>query len=890
MIGEFIAHYRIIGKLGEGGMGAVYRASDTKLGRDVAIKVLPDAFANHADRLVRFTREAQVLASLSHPNIATIHGIEDGAIVMELVDGQTLAERVENGPLPVDEVLPIARQIAEALEAAHERNVIHRDLKPANIKITPEGTVKVLDFGLAKLADPREATDSAQSAPTVVKGHSPTMAGMIMGTAEYMSPEQAAGRPVDKRTDIWSFGVVLWEMLTGRRLFEGETASHTLADVLRAPIDFGRLPSETPRPVQELVRRCLERDAKRRLRDIGEARIAIESVGKEPDARRAASRPASLLVPWSFAGMMAIVAAIVSLVHFRQTALPAPAIRFSIPFPQGSTLGFGGELSPDGKYLAYSSLADGRSELWVRGLASEQARLLLREPLGAGTGGSYPFWSPDSRWLAYVNGGKLKKVDTRAASASPLVICECVRTFRGGTWNADGVILLAPSAASGLIRVPASGGPAVPVTNLDANTQSLHRFPSFLPDGRHFLYFVGSGHRDLQGVYVGDLRGGASSKRIADSDSHAVFVARYPGSSLGHLLYSKDQTLRAVPFDAGRQAVTDEPAVLAKGVGQVNARGAFSAARHGVLAYWAGEAFPSVELKWYGRDGKVLESLTRANELPAGISTGMSLSRDNRRVAIGIGTTATGSNRIWVLDFDQKGVRPIASDQARFIAPVWSPDSKQLAFGYADSGVFHLGVQTSAQAGAPELLLSTPSNVWPRDWSPDGSILAYEMDGSNGIESWVMSLPDRKKHSWMKAIQVQFAPGAANPWWIAYSSNETGRQQVYVESFTRDGRRAGRAQISTEGGTEPRWRADGRELYYRSGDGKLMAVSVRPDFTTSAPTALFAAPALSSGSIYFGHRFASSADGKRFLFAALPGTLSREPLSVVVNWQEELAR
>jgi eukaryotic-like serine/threonine-protein kinase len=888
MIGQFIAHYKITGKLGEGGMGAVYRASDTKLGREVAIKVLPDSFSNDADRLLRFTREAQVLASLNHPNIATIHGVEDCAIVMELVDGPTLADRLENGALPVEEILPIARQIAEALEAAHERNVIHRDLKPANIKITPEGTVKVLDFGLAKLVDGQDNTGPSQSAPTRVKGQSPTMAGTIMGTAEYMSPEQAAGKATDKRTDIWAFGVVLWEMLTGQHLFDGETVSHTLADVLRAPIDCNKLPPTTQGAIRNLVMRCLERDVKRRLRDIGEARIALEGADRQPDPAPATSSARSSRLAWGAAAVMGLIAGLISVVHFRESPSPARVIRLSIPAPDGVSFRYGAELSPDGRYVAYRSVTKGQFTLWVRPLDSSVPRAVSQED-GMTDTLTYPFWSPDSRWIGYASAGKLKKVDVTAASPSPLAICTCVGNFRGATWSRDGVILFAPSVSSGLLRVAASGGDPVPVTTVEVNTQLHHRFPHFLPDGRHFLFFIGSGQKARQGVYLGDLQQGGEPTRVLESDSHTVFVPRTPGSSSGHLLFSKDNTLRAVPFDTARLAVSGEPVVVAKGVDQLNSRGAFSASAQGMLAYWTGEAYAPIGLKWYGRDGRVLESLPQADELPKGVLTGMSLSRDNRRLAVGVGRTAGGFNRIYLVGLDQRSARPIGSDQRQAVGPVWSPDAKHLAFGYSDGGAIHPTVQDPDQASAPQALLKTPATAWPREWSSNGEILVYHVQRESRTETWAMSLPDKKTERWPDTHQLQIAPASANPWWVAYISNETGRQEVYLESFTRDGKRDGRTQISTRGGTDPRWRADGRELYFLAG-GKLMAASVRPDFTAADPIPLLEAPPLPNPSIFGSHRFAPSTDGKRFLFATVPEARETEPLSVVVNWQEGLVR
>lgn len=499
MIGESIAHYRITAKLGEGGMGAVYRATDTKLSREVAIKVLPDAFASDADRLMRFTREAQVLASLNHPNIATIYGIEERAIVMELVEGPTLADRLEGGAIPLDEALAIARQIAAALEAAHEKGVIHRDLKPANIKVTPDGAVKVLDFGLAKLVDPNETSENPDLSPTVVRGHSPTIAGMIMGTAAYMSPEQARGAHVDKRADIWSFGVVLYEMLVGRQLFMGETVSDTLAAVLKTDPDWTILPSGTPEPVRRLLRRALQRDRKHRLPDIVVARLEIDDVmdGSPVEPTPIATAPPQ--TRWRlWAGTAAFLALLVltlGLLHFRATPPESRLMKLTVLPPDKTTFG-AMALSPDGRLLAFTAIeSSGRIQLWARRLDSLTAQLLAETNVAIP-----PFWSPDSRFIGYFADGKLKKIEASGGPAQ--TICPAA-SGRGGAWSRDGMILF--STFSGpLWGVPAAGGEPKAITILDASRQeSSHRWPFFLPDGKHFLYQISSSRPENSGIYVG---------------------------------------------------------------------------------------------------------------------------------------------------------------------------------------------------------------------------------------------------------------------------------------------------------------------------------------------------------------------------------------------------
>jgi serine/threonine-protein kinase len=555
---QSIAHYRITAKLGEGGMGEVWRATDTKLSREVAIKILPEAFAADPDRMARFTREAQVLASLNHPNIAAIHGVEERALILELVEGSTLAERITTGSILLDEALPIAKQIAEALEYAHDRGVIHRDLKPANIKVTPEGKVKVLDFGIAAVAQasaPGPADPS--SSPTLTMRA--TQMGVIMGTAAYMSPEQAAGKPVDKRSDIWSFGAVLWEMLMGKRLFEGETVSHTLADVLRAEIDFDKLPADTPATIRQLLRRCLDRDVKNRLRDIGEARVAIQCYLANP-----VSAPEAI-VQKRQAWRLAIAASIgiLAFIHFRDRPAVTDVLRFQFAPPEKTTYDEHVAVSPDGRRVIFSALGgDGVPRLWVHSFDSPDSHPL------SGTEGvtlrSHSFWSWDSRFVAFQTGGyggsgKLNRIDV--SGGPPQTICsDLPGSLAGGFWSREGQIVLAVLAESrkGLLRVPASGGVASPLTTLDpAHGELDHVFPVLLPDEQHFIYHV-SARPDHAGIYLGSLNGNSQAlrgKRLLPDAEQAVFapsLASGASRDSGYLLFVRGNTLMAQPFDAGR--------------------------------------------------------------------------------------------------------------------------------------------------------------------------------------------------------------------------------------------------------------------------------------------------------------------------------------------------
>ncbi len=507
--GVRVGPYEILAPIGAGGMGEVYRAKDTKLKREVALKVLPDSFAGDPDRMARFQREAEVLASLNHPNIAAIYGVEERALVMELVPGSPL-----KGPLAVETALNYAKQIAEALEAAHEKGIVHRDLKPANIMVTPSGVVKVLDFGLAAVPISGDGAGDPTHSPTLTIAA--TQAGMIMGTAAYMSPEQAAGRPVDKRADVWSYGVVLWEMLSGERLFDGETISHTLADVLRAPIDFDKLPKETPRAIRDLLRRCLDRNVKNRLRDIGEARIAIQNVGKEPEATaNATPAPRFQWVAWSAGGVFLLTTLGVSLLYFRQTPPQQAALRLSVSLPYNFVLAYLA-LSPDGRTVAISS-GGAQAKLWLRTLDSFDLR-----PLSNTDYARHPFWSPDGHSLGFTADGKLKIMSATGGPATAL--CDA-GSGGGGTWNRDGVILF--GADKGPIeRVNAAGGACTPVTRIEPGM--VHHLPSFLPDGKHFLYNVQSEDPSKAGLYVAALDQPDGRKLLPDR-TNAMFVPRRKG-------------------------------------------------------------------------------------------------------------------------------------------------------------------------------------------------------------------------------------------------------------------------------------------------------------------------------------------------------------------------
>jgi eukaryotic-like serine/threonine-protein kinase len=856
-----IAHYRITTKLGEGGMGEVWRATDTKLGREVAIKILPDSFAADPDRMARFQREAQVLASLNHPNIAAIYGVEDRALVMELVEGENL-----KGPLPVDTVVLYARQIVDALEAAHEKGIVHRDLKPANVKVTPDGTVKVLDFGLAKTAE--QGSGDTRNSPTMTL--SATRAGIILGTAGYMSPEQAAGKVVDKRADIWSFGVVLWELLTGTRLFEGETTSHTLADVLRAPIDVGRLPKDTPASLRTLIGRCLERDVKKRLRDIGEARILLDCppapVADAPVAARAASK-----LPWAIAGVLLLWAGALALVHFREAAPETAVIRTYIPPPEKTTFNFTGGLSstgpvaisPDGRRMTFSvKSADGSSQLWLRPLDA-----LTAQPLAGTIDASHPFWSPDSRWIGFFAGNKLKKID--AAGGPPMTLCDAP-SGRGGTWNAAGAIVFEPSGNSlGLESVSAAGG--IPVR---LELDSPGRWPSFLPDGVHFVFSTGDT------VRVGAL-GSHKTTVLLESRTDAVYAQ-------GYLVYLRDDTLMAQPFDPKKLAFMGEAVPVGENVRSIGAqrRGVFSVSQNGLLAFQSGATIGTGALTWVDRTGKRLGIVGVPSEFYS-----VMLSPDGKRVVMSVLDPSTRAYDLWLFDLARQVRTRFTFDNSHtYVTGIWSPDGSSVAYALRRKSTMGIYRKAADLSGAEETLYTSQNTSIPSGWSPDGkTILNTEALTATASSSGIFRLPLGERKPVQLATNGIYPAGARfspDGRWIVYFATDASRQEVYAMPYPGPG---GKVQISSNGGTQARWRSDGKEIFYISRSGELTAVEVKSSATAlevGRVETLFGGLPSGGGPISYD----VAAGGQRFLVAMPTEQATPEPLTLVQNWTAGLKK
>jgi Tol biopolymer transport system component len=897
--GARLGVYEVTAPIGEGGMGQVYRARDTKLNRDVALKILPDSFATDPDRLARFTREAQTLASLNHPNIAHIHGLEEStevrALVMELVEGEDLSQRIAHGPIPIDEVLAIAKQIAEALEAAHEQGIIHRDLKPANIKVRPDGTVKVLDFGLAKAMEPTGAMAVSVSMSPTITTPAMTEAGMILGTAAYMAPEQARGKTVDKRADIWAFGVVVFEMLTGRRAFVGDDVSITLASVMMKEPEWSALPAATPMGLRRLLTRCLKKEPKARMRDIGEARLQIEELlGGAPEALSVPAMPRRLSLwqrarPWTSAGALALglVLIAVSFIALRRAGAVAPAtgpVTFTIAPPEN--MSFGGPrslgsgratqvaVSPDGQNIVFVAGASSGFQIWLRAVAT-----LATRPIPGTEGGVFPFWSPDSRSIGFFAAGKLKKV--QVAGGPAIVLCDA--TFaRGGSWSRDDVILFTPSTNGALYRVSSAGGAPTVVTTLDPTTgETNHRWPYFLPDGRHFLYTASVGTccpaSKPSMIRIGSLDPAEAAVTLFQGAESSVSYAS------GHLLFAKidDEMLMAQPFDLVARQLKGAAFPLSEHVSWEGSRyvGA-SASENGTLVYAHGDSQPR-RLTWFDRAGHALATLGDAAPYSSGSS--LALSRDEQRVAVAQATGKPENVDIWIVDLVRSGPsRRQTFDPGADASPVWSPDGTHIAFSSMRSGKISLHQKLVNETAVDELLLEGSGNIAPNDWSADGRYIAFEDRTSGNIDLWVLPLfGDRKP---FPLIRTEFAESQAgfapNGHWIAYSSNEGGERNVFVQPFPVTG---GKIQISRDGGSQPVWRADGRELFYLRSDGSLMAVPI--DATgqpAGVPEALFrtTVPIFNSSR----GQYAVTKDGKRFLTTASPEQPSVVPLTVVVNW------
>jgi Tol biopolymer transport system component len=847
--------------IGAGGMGEVYRATDTKLGRDVAVKVLPESFAQDADRMARFTREARVLAALNHPHIAQIYAVEDRALVMELVEGEPLL-----CPQPLEIALEYARQIADALETAHEKGITHRDLKPANIMVTPQGVVKVLDFGLAAVAQSSGADPSTSPTLTI----SPTQAGMILGTAAYMAPEQARGKVVDKRADIWAFGVVLYEMLTGEQLFQGETVSDTLASVLTKDPDLTRVPVK----VRRLLQGCLEKDLKSRLRDIGDVWRLLEETPLTP------ARAAKL--PWAIAGAAIVLAganAVWSWLHRAPTSA-AQAYSLEIVPPDGESLYQDARsgleaISPDGRTLAFIAESKGTRHIWLRPLDSPAARPLQGTELASGL-----FWSPDSRHLGFMTGYKLEHVEI--ATGAIKEICDAGGAISGASWNSSGTIVFAGPGRP-VRRVSADGGIPIPVTAIDRQRESSHHMPQFLPDGKHFLYWV-QGIRAVRGVYIGSLDVAPEKQRhtLILASPRAALYAELPGHSGGHVLFIRGTTLFAQSFDPNQLGLSGEPRVIAENVGGRGALAQFSASQTGLLAFSsAGNLNRSVTI--VSRDGTTVETLGKPNAFDS-----ERLSPDGRTLAVALRNE--DSIDIWLMDLVRGVPTRFTDDSALDLWQTWSPDGKELLFGSTRAGPSRMYRKPLAGNGTERLVQPTESSQYPVDWSRDGKAILYleRLDERSSMSLRLLPLGSGISPIPVATPVLQSRTSLSPSGdWVAFSSSESGTPEIYVQPIPgRGGTAVPKVRVSSTGGVNPAWSADGGELFFNSLDDRLMSVAVKYSgdrFEAAEPKQLFPLGGSSyfNGAIYW----EPIGNGQQFVVLRTAPVSGRDNrINVIINW------
>ncbi len=863
--GQTLSHYRILEKLGEGGMGEVYRAQDTHLGRQVAIKILPDLFSTDPERLARFEREARLLASLSHQNIAAIHGLEeaDGKrfIVMELAEGETLAKRIRRASLPADDALDVCRQIAEGLEAAHEQRIIHRDLKPGNVMVSGEGKVKILDFGLAKAF--QEELSPAEIAQSTTLTDGMTLPGVILGTAAYMSPEQAKGKPVDKRTDIWAFGCILYECLTGKRAFRGETVAETLAAVLHGEPDWDALPDPTPARIRDLLRRCLQRDADRRLRDIADARLEIEDAGIEapaPAGERRRSRHEA--IPWALAAFAIVAAVTLGVWEWsRRDDKGEPTLTHVLP-PADSVSCFrdGFAVSPDGRRIAFVSLSSrGERLLWVRSLDRTES-----SPLAGTEGASDPFWKPNGEEIAFYARGKLKRVSANGNSIE--IVSRASLMGRSGTWGASGMIAFA-GPLGGMARIAQAGG--------EAERLSIEgQFPFFLPDGSRFLYTAPS-------IFVGSLEDTALRRQIPGSDD--AHQAQWAAPDLVVFSRFSDRALVAQRIDIEQGRAVTAPRVLFERIHYPRGKPAFSVSRRAlaVLVQEPGEPHDERHrLLWLDRRGNVIRPMG-----PEGGYWWTKISHDGKRVAI------NPDNDAWVFDAASglgtrlTDARTRAESQAA--CPIWSPNDDRIIFHVPDLKGGDLLRELPVSGGPPRDIIAEPGiRSQATDWSRDGRYLAITHNRAS--PDLAVFDTQEQKLSMLSATEFNESDGQFSPdgHWIAYESDRTGRYEIYIQPFPGPG---GARRISHTGGMHPRWREDGRELFFVAPDWTVMAVEAKPQpsMDIGTPAALFR---MVMADIVGGLQspYDAAPDGQQFL-VIVPQS-APAPLTLIQYWAALLDR
>ena len=875
--GSRLDHYEIVELIGKGGMGEVYRAKDTRLPREAAIKISAQQFSE------RFSREAKIIAALNHPNISTLYDIGPNYLVMELVEGPTLADRIKQGALTLEEASAIARQIADALDYAHEKGVVHRDLKPGNVKIRPDGLVKVLDFGLAKVGGMPVAP--SEESPTITVGQ--TQAGMILGTAAYMAPEQAKGKEVDKRADIYAFGLVFYEMLSGVRPHQGDTLQETMASVLKDEPDLSRVPAQAHR----LLKRCLEKDPQKRLRHVGDVMSLLDDAevsraGLKPAATTA--QPRQWLWPALAAGVVVVAGAALALWAPWRLQPNLTPVRFEVAESDKMKFFAGGAMavSPDGHWMVFPATSDdGIRRYWLRSLETVEARSLQ------GTEGAFvpAAWSWDSRYIVFTAGdNKLKKVDIQGGP--PQTVADIPGALNGAVWTRDGVIIAGVTAVGQpLLRVSASGGVPTPMTVL-APSDSGHKYPQLLPDGRHFLYLRVSSDPNKVGIYAGSVDSKPeeqSQQRLLATNREAYYAAPTNGG-MGRLIFLRDSTLMAQPFDPARLQLSGEPAAIADGVDSFTGAsyGLFSVSDTGALVYRTG-AGSKLVTAWFDQNGNSAGTLGE----PGAVYVNPAVSPDGTRVAVAAG--GGGARDIWILDVARNSSMRFTFDPANDDNPVWSPDGKSIVFSSNRTGLPKLYLKPADGSGEERLLTDQPGV--PTSWSGDGHFLLFtSASPKTGNDIWVLPDPGlasgNAKPRPLLATQFGESGAAVSPdgHWIAYASTESSTSDIYVRPFSADGNGGGAKWLVSKGvSIYPRWRADGKQLYYTTLNLDLMVVDIDTSkgFQAGTPRRLFTAPPplLNIG-------WSMTADAKRFLFITTPNGGRPAPFTVVLNWAAGLKK
>ncbi|HKY45094.1 MAG TPA: protein kinase [Pyrinomonadaceae bacterium] len=890
--GTKLGRYEIRSQVGAGGMGEVYLARDIEIGRDVAVKVLPSRFSDDKDRLQRFQQEACAAGALNHPNILSIYdvGKHNGSpyVVSELLEGDTLRKRIGGTPLAQRRAIDYALQIANGLAAAHEKGMVHRDLKPENIFVTNDGRVKILDFGLAKLTQ----MDGNQAQTDIPTRRVDTDPGVVMGTVGYMSPEQLKGRAVDQRSDIFSFGAILYEMLSGRRAFHRESTAETMSAILREdPPDLSETNERISPALERIVNHCLEKTPEGRFHSASDLAFALEalsdsSVSKETATVHPPASPHSRMsqwLPWSVAAIALLLAAVALIWPYMRSAPKAEttgSLRFGINVPENAFILGPPVVSPDGRHVVYRlNTEDNKELLWLRALGSFEAR-----PLEGTEGALQPFWSPDSRSIAFFANTKLKKIDL--SGGGPQTVCDAPSNV-SGAWGRDGTIIFSRGVASGLYRIPATGGEPVQLTVVDQSRNEIeHTWPHFLPDGRHFIFLVRNAQPENSGVYAGVLDS-KETKRVLQVHSSAVYAPP------GYLLFVRENTLMAQPFDADTLDVSGDAFPLAEQVvrNPVLGRAMFSVSENGVLVMRTG-ALNRNQLIWFDREGKQLDAMT-----PPGGYSGPALSPDGKRVAVSRIEFQTGTTAdIWLIDIERGTQIRLTTDPASDTFPSWSPTGDRIVFVSSRNGATSIYQKPSNGSSPEEPLVSSPEVKYNPTWSPDGqSIIFAQLNAKTNTDLYLLSTQGEKKVE--PFVQTNFVDAQArfspNGRWVAYVSNETGQFEVYVAAFPLAG---GKMPISIGGGSQPQWRADGRELYYYTPNRKLVAVEVNSDgpiFQVGVSKPLFDIRIGGAGldQIFPGNLYYTPArDGTRFLVPSLPQAPAQQQINVIVDWHADVKK